>query len=302
MLLVNNLTYQYPEQVKTALEDISFSLDKGEILAVVGESGSGKSTLLKLLYGMLDAHNGMIKFQDELILGPKFNLIPGHNDMKYLAQNLDLVTYATVYDNVGTHISNIDKEFKERRVNTILESVGLLEYKNRIPKQLSGGQKQRVALARAIAKTPHLLLLDEPFANIDTILKYELRDRLFELFKQLRISIIFSTHDLQDALGFADKLLVIKDGKMIQFGTPESIYKNPINLYVAQLFSYATVFTIKESTTILGKKIEEPTILYASQISLQDIQLDYRIERTIFMGEYTIFKIRIENKLVYCIN
>ncbi len=302
MLFVEKLVYQYPDQEKRALDRISFSLEKGEILAVVGESGSGKSTLLKLLYGMLDAYEGSIRFQEESILGPKFNLIPGHQDMKYLAQNLDLVTYATVYDNVGTHISNIDKDFKERRVHTILESVGLLAYKNRIPKQLSGGQKQRVALARAIAKTPHLLLLDEPFANIDTILKYELRDRLFELFKQLRISIIFSTHDLQDALGFADKLLVIKEGKIVQFGTPEAIYRNPIDLYVAQLFGYATLFTPEESKSILGKNTEKPMIWYASQLSLQDFQTAYTVERKIFMGNHTIFKVKVNGKVVYCID
>ncbi|APD08130.1 fe(3+)-transporting ATPase [Flavobacteriaceae bacterium UJ101] len=300
MLFVENLSYQYPDRDTKALDSITFSVNKGEILAVVGESGGGKSTLLKLLYGMLDASAGTIYFQEERILGPKFNLIPGHDNMKYLAQNLDLVTYATVYDNVGTHISNIDKAFKKRRVETILESVGLLEFKDRIPKQLSGGQKQRVALARAIAKTPHLLLLDEPFANIDTILKHELRDRLFELFKKLGIGIIFSTHDLQDALGFADKLLVVKKGEVVQFGSPKDIYEAPTNLYVAQLFGYATEFHSGEAKTILGKEITDSIILYSTEISLRDLKKDYRIEREIFMGNYTIYKVRIEDKIIYC--
>lgn len=300
MLLVENISYRYPNQKVNALNSVTFSIEKGEILAIVGESGGGKSTLLKLLYGMLDASEGMIYFQGERIFGPKFNLIPGHDNIKYLAQNLELVTYATVYDNVGTHISNIDKAFKKRRVETILDSVGLLEYKYQIPKQLSGGQKQRVALARAIAKTPHLLLLDEPFANIDTILKYDLRDRLFELFKKLGISIIFSTHDLQDALGFADKLLVVKNGAVIQLGSPKEIYENPINLYVARLFGYATEFNPAEAKIILGKDIKKSILLYSTQISLKELRKDYKVEHQMFMGSYTIYKVSIENKVIYC--
>ncbi|MFV0531401.1 MAG: ABC transporter ATP-binding protein [Flavobacteriales bacterium] len=302
MLSVQNLSYQYPNQEVKAVDNITFSIEKGEILAVVGESGGGKSTLLKLLYGMLDADEGSIYFQEEAILGPQFNLIPGHRDIKYLAQNLELITYATVYDNVGTHISNIDQDFKKRRIKAILKSVELLELKDLIPKQLSGGQKQRIALARAVAKTPHLLLLDEPFANIDTILKYKLRNQLFELFKKLRIGIVFSTHDLQDVLGFADKLLVIKNGKTIQLGTPKEVYKNPINLYVAQLFGYATEFNTEEAQTILGKEIKDSIIVYAHQISLKDLKKDYQVKQEIFMGNHTVFKTQVNDKIIYCID
>ncbi len=300
MLSVQNLSYQYPNQDKKALQNINFSVNRGEILAVVGESGGGKSTLLKLLYGILDASEGSIYFQEEAIFGPQFNLIPGHHEIKYLAQDLELVNYATVYDNVGTHISNIDEDFKRRRTETILDSVGLLKFKDAIVKQLSEGQKQRVALARAIAKTPHLLLLDEPFANIDTILKYELRDRLFELFKKLRIGIIFSTHDLQDALGFSDKLLVIKSGEVVQYGAPKEIYGNPVSLYVAQLFDYATEFNIEEAQNILGREVTDSIVLYAGQVSLNDLRKDYQIERDIFIGDRTIFKVNVEGKIIYC--
>lgn len=300
MLSVKNVSYQYPEQSVKALNRITFSLKKGEVLAVVGESGGGKSTLLKLIYGMLNIDEGSIYFQEEQILGPKFNLIPGHKDMKYLAQNLELVTYATVYDNVGTHVSNINKVFKKRRIEAILDSVELLEFKDKIPKQLSGGQKQRVALAKAVAKTPNLLLLDEPFANIDTILKYKLRDRLFELFKTLGIGIIFSTHDLQDALGFADKLLVIKNGSMVQFGNPKEIYNAPNNLYVAHLFGYATAFNTSEAKTILGKNIVHPIILYSTQIALKDLKKDYKIKHKIFSLTHTVYRVQIKNKIIYC--
>ncbi len=300
MLTVKNISYQYRDQAKKALNNINFRVDQGDILAIVGESGGGKSTLIKLIYGILDATEGTVHFKDFQILGPKFNLVPGHDDIKYLSQHLELVNYATVYDNVGKYISNIDNEFKKNRVETILESVGLLDVKHKIPKDLSGGQKQRVALARAIAKTPQLLILDEPFANIDTILKYELRDNLFELFKKLNISIIFSTHDLQDALGFADKLLVIKGGEVVQFGKPISIYNSPVNLYVAQLFGYATEFSESEVKEIFGISKPSTNIFYAHDISLNEIKIDYTIKRTIFLGNKNIYKVKTDNKTFYC--
>lgn len=299
MLQIQDISFSYQNLNQKAVDSLSFSVEKGEIIAVVGESGSGKSTLLKLIYGLLDCENGEIWFEDNRILGPKFNLVPGEEHIKYLAQNLDLVTYSSVYDNVGTFISNIHQDFKQRRVHTILKGVGLLEYKDEIPKNLSGGQQQRVALARAIAKTPKLLILDEPFSNIDAILKLELRDNLFELFKKLGIAIIFSTHDLNDALGFADKILVMKNGKMLQFDTPKNLYENPKNLYVAQLLGYATEFTPEEALQILGIESDRNLILFPEQINVQDILTDFQIKKSIFMGSHTILKIKVLDKIVY---
>ncbi|UYW01593.1 ABC transporter ATP-binding protein [Flavobacterium agricola] len=234
MLTVSNLNFSYKN--KEVLHQISFQVPAGHHLAILGESGCGKSTLIKLLYGLFDADSGNLFWNDTEITGPKFNLVPGMKFMKYLAQDFDLMPYATVFENVGKFLSNVYPELKKERVSQLLQIVEMTEYSNTRVQYLSGGQMQRVALAKALALEPEVMLLDEPFSHIDNFRKNSLRRNLFEYLKKKNITCIVATHDCVDALSFADELLILKDGEVVSQGNPLEVYYNPQQKYVASLF------------------------------------------------------------------
>lgn len=234
MLELRNISFAYDGQ--TVIDNISFTVQKGQHLALIGESGCGKSTLLKLIYGLYDLDEGEINYGGKPVLGPKFNLIPGMDLMKYLAQDFDLMPFITVAENVGKFLSNIYKDQKNARVAELLALVGMTEYAQTKAQYLSGGQQQRVALARVLALEPELLLLDEPFSQIDAFRRNKLRRNLFRYLKEMQITCIFATHDPTDILAFADETLVMRSGKMLQKRNPKSIYENPTDYYTASLF------------------------------------------------------------------
>lgn len=234
MLTVSNLSFSYNQ--KTVLNNISFSVNPGEHIAIVGQSGCGKSTLLKCLYGLTDLDNGTIYWNDHQILGPAYHLVPGMDFMKYLAQDFGLELFATVAQNIGQHLSNFYLDKKEERVKELLSLVEMTEFAHVKAKLLSGGQMQRVALARALAKEPEVLLLDEPFSHIDSFQKNRLRRNLFAHLKKENITCIVATHDSEESLPFADRIMVMQDGEALAYTTPQELYNNPKNVYTAALF------------------------------------------------------------------
>lgn len=234
MLTVNDILFSYSNEI--TIHKNSFSLDKGKNLAIIGESGCGKSTLLKLIYGLYDLNQGHIFWNNTEVLGPKFNLVPGMDFMKYLAQDFDLMPFITVAENVGKYLSNIYPDKKKQRILELLDIVEMTEYANTKAKNLSGGQMQRVAIARVLALEPEVLLLDEPFSHIDNFRKNSLRRKLFAYLNQKQITTIVATHDSTDVLSFADEVLVMQNGKIIEKGTPKFVYENPENKYIASLF------------------------------------------------------------------
>lgn len=248
MLSVQNIQFSYGKEV--TINGISFSLEQGQTMAIIGESGCGKSTLLQLIYGLHDLDSGQVFWNGKEVLGPKFHLIPGMDYMKYLAQDFDLMPYITVAENVGKYLSNIYPREKKKRIDELLAIVELSEYSNVKAQYLSGGQMQRVALARVLALEPEVLLLDEPFSHIDNFRKNSLRRKLFAYLKEKHITTLVATHDSTDVLSFADEVLVMKYGKIIESGPPEFIYKNPQNNYVASLFGDVNEITIDGKTEL----------------------------------------------------
>jgi ABC-type sulfate/molybdate transport systems ATPase subunit len=185
---------------------------------------------------LYDLNDGHIFWNEKEILGPKFNLIPGMDFMKYLAQDFDLMPFITVSENIGKYLSNIYPQVKKDRITELLEIVEMTEFADVKAKYLSGGQMQRVAIARVLALEPEVLLLDEPFSHIDNFRKNSLRRKLFAYLKEKQITTIIATHDSTDVLSFSDEVLVIKDGQVIEKGFPKYIFENPKNKYVASLF------------------------------------------------------------------
>ncbi|WP_010522681.1 ABC transporter ATP-binding protein [Aquimarina agarivorans] len=169
MLSVQSISYAYHQT--NVIDSISFTAKKGTHITLMGESGCGKSTLLKAIYGLLTLTKGKISYNAMELLGPEHHLVPGHPFMKYLAQEFDLMPFTSAADNIGDFLSNFYPNQKQKRINELLEIVGMTEFAKTHVRYLSGGQKQRVALARVLAKEPEVLLLDEPFSQIDNFKK-----------------------------------------------------------------------------------------------------------------------------------
>ncbi|RZJ29059.1 MAG: ABC transporter ATP-binding protein [Flavobacterium sp.] len=267
MLEARNISFSYTDS--KAIDGLNFSIAKGNQVAVIGESGCGKSTLLKLIYGMYDLDEGLISFDGKPILGPKFKLLPGEDYIKYLAQDFGLMPYTTVAENVGNFLSNIDKSKKRARTQELLEMVEMEDFNNVKPQFLSGGQQQRVALAKVLALEPELLLLDEPFSQIDTFRANTLRRNLFRYFKEKGITCLMATHDSVDVLSFSDETIVMKDGKIVASGSPKSIYENPPGKYVASLFG--DVNEIPESFLKKDGEVQKTIFVYPAQLTVCDM-------------------------------
>jgi len=250
MLSVNAISFQYQPK-KPVLKEVSFQLEKGEHLCVMGESGCGKSTLLKVIYGLLDVDKGTLFWNDIEILGPKHHLVPGMDFIKYVAQDFDLMPYTSVSENIKKFLSRFYPEEAQKRTEELLEVIEMTAFANVKVKTLSGGQQQRVAIARALAKEPQLILLDEPFGQIDNFKKNSLRRKLFAFLKEKNIACMIATHDGNDALSFADKMIVIKDNEVIASGTPKEIYSTPKNKYIASLFDDVNELIIENKTQFL---------------------------------------------------
>jgi ABC-type Fe3+/spermidine/putrescine transport system ATPase subunit len=296
MLTVKNISFTYIEN--PVIQNISFEIAKGQNVAVIGESGCGKSTLLKLIYGLYDLDNGEMGYYDERILGPKYNLIPGEDYIKYLAQDFDLMPYTTVEENVGKFLSNIYKDKKKARVQELLEMVEMTEFAKIKAKYLSGGQQQRVALARVLALEPEILLLDEPFSQIDSFRKNSLRRNLFNYFKKKQITCIIATHDSTEALSFSDETIVLQNGKLMAKGSSRELYDNPPSYYVASLFG--EVNELKQSHFADLDGMDETLLLYPHQLKVvEEGKMKAIVKQCYFKGSHYLVKAAFERKAIF---
>lgn len=295
MLELKNISFTYIDNV--VIEDVSFVIKKGENIAIIGESGCGKSTLLKLIYGLYDLDKGVISYKDKIILGPKYNLIPGEDYIKYLAQDFDLMPYISVEENVGKFLSNIYRDKKKARVQELLEMVEMTEFAKVKAKYLSGGQQQRVALARVLALEPEILLLDEPFSQIDTFRKNSLRRNLFRYLKEKQITCIIATHDSTDALSFSDETIVMKNGKILAKNAPKELFENPSDKYVASLFGEINELKLSQLNNEQDDKI---ILVYPHQLKVDENGvLKVIVMQSYFKGTHYLIESVFENTVLF---
>jgi iron(III) transport system ATP-binding protein len=218
-----------------ALSNISFDVKEGEIIYILGESGSGKSTILQLIAGLQDADSGEISVEGETIHGPSKNLVPGFDHIAYVTQDYKLQEFLTVQNNISKRISHYSESDREQRVNELLDLCNLKGKKDKFPKELSGGQQQRIALAATIADEPAIVLMDEPFSNLDFPMKAAVRQELIGMLKASNITILLVSHDPSEAMAVADRLMVLDGGKLAQIGHPTELYHHPKTPYVGRL-------------------------------------------------------------------
>ena len=297
MLNVKEISFSYKNS--TILESLSFRAHTGDHISIIGESGSGKSTLLKLLYGEYDLNNGEVYWHNTKILGPKFNLVIGYDFMKYVAQEFDLMPYTSVGENIGQFLSNFYPQEKENRINELLDVVELKAFKSTKVKFLSGGQKQRVAIARALARTPEIILMDEPFSHIDNFKKHSLRRNVFSYLKKQNITCILATHDKDDVLAFSDEIIVLDSGKIINQGPPEKLYNAPGDEKTAAFFSEYNSFNYDTFELLKVSSNKNKIICYTHDIIIDhNSDTHAAVLASFFKGTHYIIKANFKENII----
>lgn len=219
-MTIENLQFTYPKSPLKTVDNFSFTVDKGEIISILGRSGSGKSTLLRLIAGLEMPSGGSFTLNGKKMFCDRTFLQPEKRGIGMVFQDYALFPHMSVEQNILFGLTKMSRKDKKKRVQEVLELVELLGFEKRYPHQLSGGQQQRVALARAIAPEPELILLDEPFSNLDTDLQVKIRGDLRRILKKAKTTAIFVTHNQNDAHALADRIVKVKDGKIDKIGRP----------------------------------------------------------------------------------
>lgn len=235
MISYKNVSMEYPESGKV-LDNLNFNIEKGEFFVIVGPSGSGKTTSLKLINRLIEQTGGDIFFNNKKL--KDYNLRELRLKIGYVLQEIALFPNLTVFENISLipEMKKMDREIIDEKIDFLLNKVGLepKRYKDRFPEELSGGEKQRVGILRAIISGPEILLMDEPFSALDPISRINLQDLIKELHDEYKITTVFVTHDMSEAIKLADRICFMKEGKVIQIATPEEIVKNPENKFVSK--------------------------------------------------------------------
>lgn len=217
----------------TVLDGIDLNIPRGSVVAVLGPSGCGKTTLLRAVAGLLPVSAGTIRVGERLLSSPTVQVAPEKRGMGWVPQDSSLFPHLTVAENIAFGIPRARRGVREARVAELADLVGLNGMVDRAPSQLSGGQAQRVSLARALAPRPDLMLLDEPFAALDPLLRSALRVEVADLLRHQHSTSLLVTHDQEEALSLADYVAVMRQGRILQWGTPVDVYERPASLWVA---------------------------------------------------------------------
>ncbi len=234
LLSVRNLTKQLAPHLGPVVVRVSFDVYPSEIFALLGPSGCGKTTTLRMIAGFERPDAGEIHLEDRVLDSPKVHLSPKTRGIGFVLQDYALFPHLNVMDNVGFGLRKLPAKSLRQRSLEVMELVDLISIKDRKPHELSGGEQQRVALARSIAPGPELILLDEPFSNLDAELRHTTREEVRGLLKKTGMSAVLVTHDQEEALCLANRIAVMQNGRIEQIGTPESIYHRPQTPFVAE--------------------------------------------------------------------
>ncbi|GAB3658917.1 ABC transporter ATP-binding protein [Echinicola sediminis] len=306
LLTLHQIGKKFPQSKEFTLQDISFEVNEGEILAIVGENGSGKTTLLKLIAGLEHPDSGSIVYSGQTIVNGKSSVPANHREVGVIFEDYALFPQMTILENVRCALHRQEKNAKQIAIDT-LALVGLENSMGVYPHQLSAGQRQRSALARALASRPKLLLLDDPFRALDTRFKNEIGEDLHDIVKSSGVTAIFASHHAKDALSVADRIAILHKGKLQQVDTPADIYKRPANSYVANFFGKRNeiLATPTEdgfycgfgfiSTPQSGNYTGKVKILFRSEDARikknEEQPLSGEVARTLYYGDHQIVKL-----------
>lgn len=255
-----DVSFRYSKKSPWTIKDLSLQVEEGEFLAVVGSSGCGKSTLLRLTCGLERPEKGKVYFD-----GQDFTSVPTQRrDVSIVFQSPCLYPHLDVGGNIALALKIAKEREVQRKVTEAAKMCGIEDLLARFPHELSGGQRQRVAIARAVVRHPRLFLMDEPLSSLDSNLRFQMRREIRELQKKMETTAIYVTHDQIEALTMSDKLAVMRDGKIEQLGSPEEVYKNPANTFVASFLGQPPMNLVE--TEAEGSRILLGGFLYPSPL------------------------------------
>jgi iron(III) transport system ATP-binding protein len=254
MLELDGLTQEFGAE--TAVDDFSLTVHRGELLTLLGPSGCGKTTTLRMIAGLVEPTRGTVRIGDEVVAGENTFVPPEDRDVGLVFQDFALFPHLTVAENVTFGIDGWSADEREQRLQELLDLVDLTDHRDKHPEALSGGQQQRVALARSLAPEPDVLLLDEPFSNLDVRLRIEMREEVRGILKEAGVTAVSVTHDQEEALSISDRVAIMNDGRLEQVGKPELVFENPESRFVASFLGRASFVrgSVREGTieTVLG--------------------------------------------------
>jgi len=278
------------------IDNINISIPAGTSTAIAGATGSGKSSLLKILAGLLEPDRGQVLFNGKQIEGPLTKLIPGHEKIAYLSQYFELRNNYRVEE-----VYDYSNKLNDSQATEIFELCQVSHLLKRRTDQLSGGEKQRIALARVLLTNPAVLLLDEPYSNLDLAQKTSLKNVLAAVKNAFQLTIVLVSHDPVDILSFADTIHIMQNGRIIQTGSPQDMYYHPSNEYVAGLLGYYTV--INEYLRKIFALPENLHFLRPEMLSItnhRDNTVTGIVEHISFMGAYRQAKVLIDEHTLIC--
>ncbi|MFT3934029.1 MAG: ABC transporter ATP-binding protein [Chitinophagaceae bacterium] len=281
------------EKGEYTVKDISFTQASFQKMAIAGETGSGKTTLLKLIAGLLQPDEGQILFEDKRVKGPNDQLIPGHKGIAYLSQHFELRNNYWVHE-----ILSYANELSEDDANRLYQICRIDHLLQRRTDQLSGGERQRIALTRLLIGAPRLLLLDEPFSHLDTAHKRIIKSVIDDITQKLKITCILVSHDATDVLPWADSIVVIKNGEFVQQADPETIYRQPADLYCAGLFGEYNFLSGKETIALnyASPPGNKRLLVRPEQLVVQkDGGVEATVQSISFMGSHYRMRVLLGN-------
>jgi iron(III) transport system ATP-binding protein len=241
VLKLAGLTREYG--IETAVEEFSLSVRQGELLTLLGPSGCGKSTTLRMIAGLEQPTGGKVRIAGETVADGSSAVPPEDRNVGFVFQEFALFPHLTVGENVTFGIDDWEQKRQDERLDELLALVDLEEHEDKYPEALSGGQQQRVALARSLAPEPDILLLDEPFSNLDVRLRIDMRQEVRRILKEAGVTAISVTHDQEEALSISDRVAIMNDGQLEQVGKPELVFENPESRFVASFLGRASFLT-----------------------------------------------------------
>lgn len=273
MIRFENITKQYNQ--KTVIRDFNLDIEEGQLVVFIGPSGCGKTTLLKMINRLLEPTSGKIYVNEKDI--SKQDPIELRRNIGYVIQSTGLFPHMTIQENLELipKLKGEDSDSIKRKTNDLLELVGLEpdEYLYRYPSELSGGQKQRIGVARAFSTDSDIILMDEPFSALDPVTRNSLQDELFSMQKELNKTIVFVTHDMDEAIKIADKICLLNEGHIIQYDTPDQILKNPASEYVEEFIGKRRVWNNPEVLKAKDIMISDPVKVSPRRNVFQAIEI-----------------------------
>lgn len=294
LLRISELNFSIEQN--SIISDFSLEITDGEIIAILGESGSGKSTLLRLIAALEQPDSGTLLLDDERIIPPAEKLIAGHEQIKLVKQDFGLFPNISLRENIAYELRFYEEVYRDERVGKLLKISDLSAISERLPRQVSGGEQQRAVIARALADEPRLLLLDEPFSHLDLTNKARLKTEVLATIREEKSGCVFVTHEVNDAFGIADKMIVIQAGETLQTGTPNEIYERPESVYTAQLTGLCNLLSYAEINSLKNDIAEsKSTFMIRPEWLVENVDgISANIKEVTFSGHYYQYEVQVK--------